>query len=266
MRVSDEGILLPTCSPPLTLGNEYLVLPSGRYVTTDRPEFDRLREVVAPPPSCTTATATGSGRAPGPRPVGAARRDRTRRHPGRRLGTLRRGCATHRHPCPEPTGLVTTLRSYQREGFGGWPSCGSTGSAGILADDMGLGKTLQVLALIAHARGSRPEEPPFLVVAPTSVVTAWADEAARHAPGLRVGVVRRGTDDVAAIAAGSDIVVTTYTLLRLAQEQYAALGWAGLCARRGAGQEPPEQDRTRRCAPSRHRSGSAVTGTRSRTG
>ncbi|NHA00059.1 DEAD/DEAH box helicase [Nocardioides sp. W3-2-3] len=93
---------------------------------------------------------------------------------------------------------------------------------------MGLGKTLQVLALIAHARTERPGEPPFLVVAPTSVVTAWADEAARHAPDLRVGVVRRGTDHVAEIAAGSDIVVTTYTLLRLAQDQYAAVGWSGL--------------------------------------
>ncbi len=230
VRVSDEGIPLPDVLAALTLGNEYLVLPSGRYVTTDRPEFDRLREVVA-------AAAELHDR-DGDR-IGVGRQDlglwaqlaETGLVDTQVADWVRRAEALRDLtdiPRPEPTGLVTTLRSYQREGFWWLAFLWQHGLGGILADDMGLGKTLQVLALIAHARGSRPEEPPFLVVAPTSVVTAWADEAARHAPGLRVGVVRRGTDDVAAIAAGSDIVVTTYTLLRLAQEQYAALGWAGL--------------------------------------
>ena len=50
---------------------------------------------------------------------------------------------------------------------------------GILADDMGLGKTVQALALLAHAieehSTAAPGEPfaPFLVVAPTSVITNW---------------------------------------------------------------------------------------------
>ena len=93
---------------------------------------------------------------------------------------------------------------------------------------MGLGKTLQVLALIHHARERRPDDGPFLVVAPTSVVTAWAHEAAQHAPDLRIGVCGRRTDDVAAIAAENDLVVTTYTVLRLAHARYAAVRWGGL--------------------------------------
>ena len=84
------------------------------------------------------------------------------------------------------------------------------------------------LATMVYARAERPDGDPFLVVAPTSVVTAWVSEAARHAPHLRIGVVTRRTDDVAAIAAESDLVVTTYTLLRLAQPRYANRPWAGL--------------------------------------
>ena len=47
---------------------------------------------------------------------------------------------------------------------------------------MGLGKTLQTLALICHARDRDPDVGPFLVVAPTSVVSNWVGEAARFAP------------------------------------------------------------------------------------
>ena len=61
---------------------------------------------------------------------------------------------------------------------------GSLELGGILADDMGLGKTLQALALICHARERDPDLGPFLVVAPTSVVSGWVGEAARFAPGL----------------------------------------------------------------------------------
>ena len=116
----------------------------------------------------------------------------------------------------------------QREGFWWLAFLWQHGLGGVLADDMGLGKTLQVLALITHARAERPFDAPFLVVAPTSVVTAWATEAARHAPGLRVAVAARRTDDVAALAREHDVVVTTYTLLRLAHEEYADLAWSGL--------------------------------------
>jgi SNF2 family DNA or RNA helicase len=84
-----------------------------------------------------------------------------------------------------------------------------------------------VLALMQHAV-SNGAESPFLVVAPTSVVTAWRQQALTHAPRLRVGVVKRRTDDVAAIAEEHDVVVTTYALLRLERDQFAARRWGAL--------------------------------------
>ena len=53
---------------------------------------------------------------------------------------------------------------------------------GILADDMGLGKTLQMLALIAHT-SEAGETRPFLVVAPTSVLSTWRERGRPLRPG-----------------------------------------------------------------------------------
>ena len=57
---------------------------------------------------------------------------------------------------------------------------------GILADDMGLGKTVQTLAHILVEKEAGRLTSPALVIAPTSLMTNWQDEAARFAPGLRV--------------------------------------------------------------------------------
>jgi superfamily II DNA or RNA helicase len=130
-----------------------------------------------------------------------------------------------------PATLAARLRPYQRDGFGWLASLWGLELGGILADDMGLGKTLQTLALICHARDRDPGIGPFLVVAPTSVVSNWAGEAARFASGLRVAAVTdtlaksgRTIDEVAA----ADVVVTTYTLFRLEADAYQTVDWAGL--------------------------------------
>ena len=101
-----------------------------------------------------------------------------------------------------------------------------------LADDMGLGKTLQALALICRARLACPEQPPFLVVAPTSVVSNWSTEAAKFAPDLRVVCLteseskRSGSSSPA--LAGADVVITSYALLRIDNEKLAGLEWSGV--------------------------------------
>ena len=130
-----------------------------------------------------------------------------------------------------PASLTAPLRPYQREGFSWLASLWELELGGILADDMGLGKTLEALALICHARESVPGAGPFLVVAPTSVVSNWVGEAARFAPGLRVEAVAdtlarsgRTIDELAA----ADVVVTTYTLFRLEADAYRTLDWTGL--------------------------------------
>jgi SNF2 family DNA or RNA helicase len=133
---------------------------------------------------------------------------------------------------PLPAGLTAQLRPYQVEGFQWLAFLWQHQLGGILADDMGLGKTLQTLALISHAREDDPAGPPFLISAPTSVVSNWAVEAGRFTPGLKVVVITdtmaRRRKDLAEIVAGADAVVTTYTLLRIDFASYAGLPWSGL--------------------------------------
>jgi len=138
-------------------------------------------------------------------------------------------------PVPPPAGLRAELRPYQAEGFAWLAFLWRHRLGGILADDMGLGKTLQTLALLQHAVETRPageDARPFLVVAPTSVTPNWVAEAARFTPGLtvrRVGATEAASPTpLADVAAGADVVVTSYALLRLDADAYRAVGWAGL--------------------------------------
>ena len=132
---------------------------------------------------------------------------------------------------PPPRMLTATLRPYQQAGFDWLAFLWRHRLGGILADDMGLGKTLQILALIAHARETG-ERRPFLVVAPTSVLSTWRSEAARFAPGLSVEVVdatrAKRRRAVAELAADADLVVTSYTLLRLDEREFTGPEWAGV--------------------------------------
>src|SRR6202035_1476525 len=97
---------------------------------------------------------------------------------------------------PLPAALNAQLRPYQLAGFQWLVFLWTHGLGGILADDMGLGKTLQTLALLQHAKDvARTKEPavvrnpPFLIVAPTSVLANWATEAHRFTPDLKVVTV-----------------------------------------------------------------------------
>jgi superfamily II DNA or RNA helicase len=131
-----------------------------------------------------------------------------------------------------PKALEARLRPYQLDGFQWLAFLWKHDLGGILADDMGLGKTLQTLALICHARESGAAASPFLIVAPTSVVSNWATESARFTPGLKVvsiseTIARRG-EPLDELIAGADAVVISYTLLRIDFDAYAKLGWSGL--------------------------------------
>ena len=133
---------------------------------------------------------------------------------------------------PLPAGLTAQLRDYQREGFAWLTTLFTHSLGGILADDMGLGKTVQTLALIARARELDPTAPPFLVVAPASVLPVWRREAERFTPGLTVRVLDRTTaargTDVSAEAEGTDLVVTSYSVLRIDEEAFAGTAFQGL--------------------------------------
>ncbi len=138
---------------------------------------------------------------------------------------------------PVPTSLQATLRPYQVEGFQWLSFLYEHRLGGILADDMGLGKTVQALALLAHAieehrtaseraaeRGESVEPfAPFLVVAPTSVITNWAAEAERFLPEAKVVTITETTAGKTPLAeriAGAHLVLTSYTLLRMDEDAY----------------------------------------------
>ncbi|MEV8238688.1 DEAD/DEAH box helicase [Microbacterium testaceum] len=130
-----------------------------------------------------------------------------------------------------PPGFRAELRPYQHEGLSWLALLHAHRLGGILADDMGLGKTLQLLAVIAHSR-TRGDARPWLVVAPTSVLPTWRDEAARFAPGLRVAVVEatavRRERSIAEIAGDVDLVVASYGVVRTDADEFAAPHWSGV--------------------------------------
>jgi len=131
-----------------------------------------------------------------------------------------------------PSMLHAQLRPYQKDGFDWLGFLWTHRLGGILADDMGLGKTLQTLALICQATQDGTATSPFLIVAPTSVVSNWAAEAKRFAPDLDVlaisDTVQRRGDALEDIIAGVDVVVLSYTLFRIDFDTYSQMPWSGL--------------------------------------
>jgi SNF2 family DNA or RNA helicase len=120
-----------------------------------------------------------------------------------------------------PPGLQATLRDYQLQGVAWMQFLREYDLAGILADDMGLGKTVQTLAHILIEKQSGRLSAPALVIAPTSLMDNWLQEAARFAPELRVLVIqgKQRLEQFEQIA-GFDLVLTTYALLPRDEERW----------------------------------------------
>jgi superfamily II DNA or RNA helicase len=121
---------------------------------------------------------------------------------------------------PAPAGLQATLRDYQADGLAWMQFLREYDLAGILADDMGLGKTVQTLAHILVEKEAGRLTSPALVIAPTSLMTNWQDEAARFAPDLKV-LLLQGKERLALFDQidGADLVLTTYALLPRDEEK-----------------------------------------------
>ena len=123
-----------------------------------------------------------------------------------------------------PSTLQADLRPYQREGYEWLARLSQWGAGACLADDMGLGKTVQALALLLH----RAPDGPALVVAPTSVVANWVDEAHRFAPTLKVAVYGGSAASRGGQLEGLgafDLVVTSYGLLQNDIDKLAEVQW-----------------------------------------
>lgn len=115
---------------------------------------------------------------------------------------------------PVPETLETELRPYQAQGLSWLQFLRSHKLNGVLADDMGLGKTVQALAHILCEKESGRMDCPVLVIAPTSLMTNWLNEAQKFAPTLKVlilqGYDRKNNFDR---IQDHDVILTTYPLL-----------------------------------------------------
>jgi superfamily II DNA or RNA helicase len=143
--------------------------------------------------------------------------------------------------CPPLGDLENVVRPYQKQGVAWLHFLRANGFGGILADEMGLGKTLQTLAFLKTVRssefgmrnedtrapGSTPHSAlriPHLIVCPTSLVFNWVAEVKKFMPQLKI-LALHGPDRHARFGeiANSDIVVTSYALIRRDAEKYRRL-------------------------------------------
>ena len=105
------------------------------------------------------------------------------------------------------------LRDYQKNGVSWIWSLYHRGLAALLADDMGLGKTHQVLAILTSLYKSRNKPKlPTLVIAPTSVVSAWIQKLEKYPTSLNWSVFH-GKGRVLPNA-DVNLVLTTYGILQ----------------------------------------------------
>lgn len=129
-------------------------------------------------------------------------------------------------PLPSLKNMGSSLRTYQLRGVEWLWFLYENGFGGLLCDDMGLGKTHQIMALFVALRESGRGREPFLVVCPTSVISHWEQKIAQHAPGLTATVYHGGERDLAMSLGGTDVLITSYGILRRDQEALAPVGWA----------------------------------------
>ncbi|HEY9312563.1 DEAD/DEAH box helicase [Williamsia sp.] len=235
VTVEGEQVPLGDLIRELSSGATHMLLPSGTYFSLDTPELVRLVELLA------------EGRALGEFDAGQVKADSfnvTLWEELLELGTVdeqtrgwqenlsRLRAARPPSDIEPPTMLRAELRPYQRDGLNWLSFLWDNGLGGILADDMGLGKTLQTLALIGRLREERLTAGPFLVVAPTSVIANWLAECAKFTPDLTAVAVTateaKSREALQARVDDADIVITSYTLLRIDFDVFEAVDWAGL--------------------------------------
>ncbi|MGJ4950318.1 SNF2-related protein [Bradyrhizobium sp. HKCCYLS20291] len=125
-----------------------------------------------------------------------------------------------------PAGFKAKLRPYQQHGVAWLDLLRQANLGGVLADDMGLGKTVQVLALLALEKARGALTAPVLIVAPTSLMTNWFNEAARFVPDLKVLVFHgAGRKELIEQIPQHDLVLTTYPLIARDHELILGRNW-----------------------------------------
>ncbi|XP_042316777.1 DNA excision repair protein ERCC-6 isoform X2 [Sceloporus undulatus] len=141
-----------------------------------------------------------------------------------------------------PGFLFKKLFKYQQTGVRWlWElHCQQVG--GILGDEMGLGKTIQIIAFLAglsyskiRTRGSNYRFRglgPTLIVCPTTVMHQWVKEFHVWWPPFRVAVLhetgsytKKKVKLIREIAACNGILITSYSYIRLLQDNICSYNW-----------------------------------------
>ncbi|RMD79920.1 MAG: hypothetical protein D6820_07500, partial [Lentisphaerae bacterium] len=125
---------------------------------------------------------------------------------------------------------LTFLREYQRAGVDFL--CNVVGQSGgaLLADEMGLGKTVQVLAFLDGVRQCANEDwRGAVVVCPASVVHVWETEIRHFFPHLKSCIYEKNMRRDG-LPENADVVICSYTMLRLDEEGFCARDWTCLVA------------------------------------
>lgn len=112
-----------------------------------------------------------------------------------------------------PAGLKTSLRDYQHQGLNWLQLLRANQFSGVLADDMGLGKTIQTLAHLQYEKEQGRLKKASLIIAPTSLVGNWLQEARRFTPDLSI-LIFHGADRHLDNFDAYDVVISTYGLIQ----------------------------------------------------
>lgn len=243
ITVDGENVPLSEVIRALVRGDERLLLASGTHFSLQTPALDQLRELIEesralvdPESGALRVSIYHVGLFDQLAALGVV--DRQAQRFADKVTALRAALTPDAVAAASqvPKDFGAELRPYQAEGLRWAATLWDARLGGVLADDMGLGKTVQVIALLqrAHERGDLGG--PVLVVAPTSVVGAWAEQLERFAPGLRVATLteteskrrREGGAALDELVREVDVVLTSYTLVRLGEDTYTDIAWRAL--------------------------------------
>jgi len=240
VRVGDVEVPFRPLFEALAAGERILFLDDGTYLRLDHPALQRLSDLIeearrlSDKPGVPRLTRYQTSLWSELEEVAdVAHASQAWRDMAARLAALTDDGAVPVE-VPTPPGLSADLRGYQRHGLAWLAFCYAHGLGGILADDMGLGKTLEALALIAHTRQTTNdgERRPWLVVTPSSVVATWLGEASKFASELEVRALTatraKSGVPMEEMVEGADVLVTSYGLLRIDEEEFLGRDWAGL--------------------------------------
>ncbi|MEC1757664.1 DEAD/DEAH box helicase [Schinkia azotoformans] len=132
-----------------------------------------------------------------------------------------------------PNSLHGELRAYQKQGVEWLVFLRKFGFGACLADDMGLGKTVQMITYFLYIKELEKPKMPALIICPTSVLGNWQRELQKFSPMLNVhlhyGSSRKKGEELAQTVADYDIVLTSYGLSAMDEEDLKAISWSTIC-------------------------------------